>query len=92
MTVVSAQISVYPLGQADLTLAIQAVLDVLEERGLALKVGTMSTVAWGEEQVIFEALQEAFSRATAHGGAVMNVTISNTCPLPDKPSGESDHG
>ena len=91
MTVVSAQISLYPLGKPDLVPAIQAVLDVLEERGLAFEVGTMSTVAWGEGQVIFEALQEAFCRAAEHGGAVMNVTISNVCPLPDKPSGERDH-
>ena len=79
---ISAQISLYPLGQRDLAPAIQEVVDVLSDRGLPYQVGSMSTVTWGDDQDVFPALQEAFSRATRHGAAAMVMTVSNACPLP----------
>lgn len=82
MMALSAQVSLYPLGQEDITPAIQAVIQTLEEHHLPHTVGPMSTVLWGEEQAIWEALQAAFRRAAAYGLAVMVVTLSNACPLP----------
>lgn len=79
---ISAQVSLYPLGQSDLAPAIQAVVDTLNEYGLSFEVGTMSTVVWGDDQVVFTALQEAYRRAVAYGPAVLQVTLSNACPLP----------
>ena len=80
-SVVSAQISVYPLRQEHLSPAVEAVRQALEDRGLQPQVGPMSTVATGEEAAVFAALQEAFRRAAATGQVVMTVTVSNACPL-----------
>ncbi|HHX64159.1 MAG TPA: hypothetical protein GX702_04640 [Chloroflexi bacterium] len=79
---ISAQLSLYPIGQADLAPAIQAVLDTLQDYGLEYEVGTMSTTTWGDDETLFAALREAFTRAIEHGPAVLSVTISNACPMP----------
>ncbi len=79
---ISAQISLYPLGQGDLGPAIGATLAALEEHGIAHDVGPMSTLVWGEQAAVWAALQTAFERASTYGGAVMQITLSNACPLP----------
>ena len=82
MTDISAQLSLYPLGQPDLSPAIQAVLDVLDVRGLRYQVGAMSTVTWGDDRAVFAALQEGFAAAVEYGPAVMTIAVSNACPEP----------
>ena len=89
---VTAQLSLYPLGQADLAPAIEAVLAVLRERGLPLEVGSMSTLTWGDDATVFAALRDAFAAAAEHGPAVLQVTVSNACPLPPLPGGGTPHG
>ena len=42
----------------------------------------MSTLVWGEADVVFAALRAAFDQAAAVGDTVMTVTLSNACPLP----------
>jgi len=84
---ISVQISLYPLGQADLAPAIQRVLNALSARGLPYQVGSMSTVTWGDDEVVFPALREAFVQAAELGPAVMTMTASNACPRP-QPSDE----
>jgi uncharacterized protein YqgV (UPF0045/DUF77 family) len=79
--VISAQLSLYPLRQDHLSLAIQAVTDALQEAGLQLHIGPMSTVVTGEVVTVFAGLQEAFVRAAASGDVVMTVTLSNACPI-----------
>jgi len=91
MTGISVQVSLYPLGQADLAPAIQAVLDVLAARGLPYEVGNMSTLTWGDDEALFPALREAFAAATRLGPAVMVMTISNACPLPSDAKREHAH-
>jgi len=83
---VSVQLSLYPLGQTDLSPAIHAVLDVLRARGLPFQVGSMSTVTWGDDGAIFAALREAFAAAAEYGPAVMTATVSNACPEPGRSS------
>lgn len=82
---VSAQVSLYPLGQGDLTPAIEAFLRALEGRGLSYEVGSMSTVLWGDDEAVFAALREGFAAAAAAGQAVLTVTVSNACPWPAAP-------
>jgi uncharacterized protein YqgV (UPF0045/DUF77 family) len=77
---ISAQISLYPLGQSDLGPAIAAVWKALRGYGLALEPGTMSTIVHGDERSVFAALRDGFAEATQYGGAVMVVTVSNVCP------------
>lgn len=79
---IRAQVSLYPLGQSDLGPAIQAVIETLNEYGLAYSVGAMSTTLWGDDEVVWAALSKAFRRAAHYGGAVLQVTISNVCPMP----------
>lgn len=85
---ISAQISLYPLGQRSLGPAIEAALAALDEHEVTYEVGAMSTLLWGDQDAVWAALQAAFGRATAYGGAVMQITVSNACPLP--PEGAND--
>jgi len=85
MGVISAQVSLYPLRQASIGPAIRTAARIFHERDLQAHVGEMSTVVWGEECVVFDALQEAFHQATERGDVVMTVTLSNACPSPEEP-------
>ena len=82
---VSAQIGLYPLGQADPTRAIEALWAALRERDLEFQVGAMSTTTWGVTDAVFVALEEAFSRAAESGQVVMVITLSNACPAVSEP-------
>lgn len=77
---ISAQVSLYPLGQSDLSPAIEAVWEALRGQGLEPQPGTMSTLVQGDDEVVFAALRDAFAGAAQFGGAVMVVTVSNICP------------
>jgi len=77
---ISAQVSLYPLGQSDLWPAIKAVWQALEKHGLGYRPGPMSTLLEGEEEAVFAALRDAFQAAAEHGSTVMVVTLSNACP------------
>ncbi len=78
------QVSLYPLGQADLVPGIQDIWDALERAGLEQHPGPMSTLVYGEDQAVLEALREGFRQATRRGPAVMVITMTNACPLPAK--------
>jgi uncharacterized protein YqgV (UPF0045/DUF77 family) len=77
---ISAQVSLYPLGQSDLAPAIEAVWKALRAHGLAPQPGAMSTLVQGDDRPVFAALRDAFAEAARYGGAVMVVTVSNMCP------------
>lgn len=77
---ISAQVSLYPLGQSNLAAPIEAVWNAFRNHGLSFQPGAMSTLLQGDEQGIFAALQDAFAQATHYGGAVMVITLSNVCP------------
>lgn len=83
MGVITAQVSLYPLRQASIGPAIRDAVRAFRKYGLETRTGEMSTLVWGEERVIFDALQEAFHQAAERGDTVMTVTISNACPEPD---------
>jgi len=82
VSIVSAQISLYPLRQECIGPAIREVVRNLRQRGLRTHVGEMSTLVWGEQDLIFDALKEAFQLATERGDTVMGVTLSNASSLP----------
>ncbi|MGB9772980.1 MAG: thiamine-binding protein [Bacteroidota bacterium] len=81
----TAQVSVYPLRQDDLSPAINAAIEVFRVAGLGYRVGTMSTIVWGETDKLFRALKDAFDATAALGEVVMIITLSNACPLPMTP-------
>jgi uncharacterized protein YqgV (UPF0045/DUF77 family) len=78
---VSAQVSIYPLRQERLSPAIAAVTDALTAAGLRPEIGPMSTLVSGPADAVFAALQDAFLRAGASGPVVLQVTLSNACPV-----------
>ncbi len=81
---ISAQVSLYPLRQVSIGPTIRQAVRVLREYELGVRVDEMSTLIWGEEDVVFEALQAAYRQAAAEGNVVMNVTLSNACPEPQE--------
>ena len=85
MSMITAQVSLYPLRQASIGPAIREAVRGLCQRGLKVRIGEMSTLVWGEEQAVFAALEEAFHQAAESGDTVMAVTLSNACPMPVEP-------
>lgn len=85
---ISAQVSLYPLGQSDLGPAIEGFWQAMDEGGLEQERGAMSTLVWGDDEAVFAALREGFRRATGHGETIMVVTLSNACPRLPNRSGE----
>jgi uncharacterized protein YqgV (UPF0045/DUF77 family) len=81
---IAAQVSLYPLRQESIGPPIREAVRVFRQYGLKTRVSGMSTLVWGEEQAIFDALQEVFHRAAECGDTVMVVTLSNACPGPDR--------
>jgi len=92
MSIISAQVSLYPLKQASIGPAIREAVRVFRQSGLTARVGEMSTVVWGEEPAVFDALREAFHQTAKRGDAVMVVTFSNACPEPGRGASPSPEG
>jgi uncharacterized protein YqgV (UPF0045/DUF77 family) len=78
---ISVQISLYPLGKESLSQDIAEFVKILQAKGLQCEVGKMSTVLYGETDVVFDALKEAYSYIASKGGCVMVSSISNACPV-----------
>lgn len=85
---ISAQVSLYPLGQVSLSLVIDEALRVLPEHGLDVEPGAMSSLVFGKHSAVFDALQEAFRHAAEHGPVVMVASLSNACPVPSEGKAE----
>ena len=83
MQPVIAQVSLYPLRQDRLSPAINAVQGVFSRHEVGMEPGPMGTLIWGGDEEVFETLREAFQEAARIGSAVMSVSISNACPLPE---------
>ncbi len=81
---ITAQVSLYPLGEADLSPTIDAAIGEIERHGIEYRTGEMSTVLWGDDEKVFPALLGAFREAASRGHVVMTITVSNACPWPGK--------
>ncbi|MBN2547753.1 MAG: thiamine-binding protein [Anaerolineales bacterium] len=80
--VLTAQVSLYPLGQELLSPVIHEALNDIEKHGLEVVTGAMSTLIAGAESSLWKALKSAFQVAAKHGKTVMIITVSNACPSP----------
>jgi uncharacterized protein YqgV (UPF0045/DUF77 family) len=87
---ISAQVSLYPLGQEELSPMIDKALDIFLHHGLDVMPGSMSTLISGDEAAVFSSLQQAFQYAAKESRVVMVVTFSNACPLP-RPEKQESH-
>jgi uncharacterized protein YqgV (UPF0045/DUF77 family) len=83
-TVVTAQVSLYPLRQESMAPVLGETLKVLRESALEVKPDTLSTLLVGDETTIFSAIQQAFHHAAEQNQVLMVVTFSNAHPGPDR--------
>ena len=81
MTMVAAQVSLYPIREPTLTPAIMEALAVFRRHGLEVVPGSMSTVVTGDDADVFSALQDVYRQNAARGDVVLVVTLSNSCPV-----------
>jgi uncharacterized protein YqgV (UPF0045/DUF77 family) len=89
---ITAQVSLYPLREDDLSPSIDAVTSALARHGIERQTGAMSTLVWGDDEKVFPALVDAFREAAARGHVVMVVTMSNACPWPGKSASGKESG
>lgn len=78
--VLGCQFSVYPLRQTDVDTPVQASIHAARVAGCSVRVGNLSTLLWGSEDVVFAALRAAFRAAQQHGPAVMTATLAAGMP------------
>ncbi len=88
---IACQMSLYPLGSGDFTAVISSTVDrlkSLEDRGLRVDVGSMSTVVIGPDDLVWQAARLLFDTAAKDGARiVLTTTFSNECgcDLPTEP-------
>jgi uncharacterized protein YqgV (UPF0045/DUF77 family) len=82
MTIIAAQISLYPLGRNHLGPAIREAIATLRTYRLEVQPGAMSTMITGDDAEVFDALRHVFARLAVQGPVVMTLAVSNACPLP----------
>lgn len=80
MSVVSAQVSLYPLRSEQVSAVVAETVETLERSDLDTRPGSMSTVVVGPDEKVFAALAAAFRSASERGEVVMVLTVSNACP------------
>lgn len=77
---ISAQISLYPLGNNQYNAIIDDVLTLIQSKKIHSEINVMSTILNGEASIIFPLLAEIHTLLSqANQKYVLNVTISNTC-------------
>ncbi len=77
----TAQVSIYPLRQTNLSPAIDRALSIFREHGLEVTTGTMSSLVSGLDEALFAAVKEAFQQTASQGDIVLSLTLSNACPV-----------
>jgi len=83
---IQAEISVYPLRTQELSGPIDTFCRSLADDGLELVFGPMSTRVSGECENVFDAIKRAFRKTALNRQIVLNVKLSNACPV--EPDGE----
>jgi energy-coupling factor transport system substrate-specific component len=87
---IACQLSLCPLGTGDFTALISDAVDSLkplQDRGLRLDVGSMSTVVTGPDDLVWQAARLVFDTATRDGHRiVLTSTFSNECGCDLPPS------
>ncbi len=78
---VEAEVSVYPLGQKEISRGVKDFIAALREHDCQVEVGGMSTLLSGNSEEVFHALQEGYDRMAAEGGCVLIVKACNVCPV-----------
>jgi uncharacterized protein YqgV (UPF0045/DUF77 family) len=82
MIELTAQVSIYPLRQPQLSPTIDDTVRICRAQDLEVRPGPMSTLVSGDDDRVFVALKESLRSASLRGDVVMVVTLSNACPAP----------
>ena len=77
---VQAEVSLYPLGDDEFSDRINALIENINNAGLEIEVGRMSSVISGECTDVFRILGEVFDEDCERGASVMTIKVSNACP------------
>lgn len=72
---VQVEISLYPMREPELTPHIYRFIQSLEERGLEVTPGPMSSVIGGPSAEVFDALREAFEASAENGMRIMVLKV-----------------
>jgi uncharacterized protein YqgV (UPF0045/DUF77 family) len=75
----TCQFSLYPLRESNLSPALDRAMEGVRSAGLQPEVGLMSTYIEGDQDIVFEALRQAFRRAAGESDVVLVATVSNAC-------------
>lgn len=76
-----AEISIYPLRTDSLSEPIDEFCEILRKNGLEIKTTSMNTLISGQSTKIFSTCKKAFEQLSRKYQIVMNMKISNACPL-----------
>ena len=88
---IEVQFSVYPLRETQLSPVIEKAVSILNSFDLPVEVGSMSSVTYGDSEIVFKAFQKVYEEVALNSHVVIIMTLSNACPVPVKesPSAES---
>lgn len=84
--IISVQVSVNAL-DGSVREAVHTYLDALDTAGVERDTGTMSTVVWGEADLVWPALQSAYEAVAAAHKVVVHTSMCNIAPLPARAAG-----
>ncbi|MDW7674138.1 MAG: YkoF family thiamine/hydroxymethylpyrimidine-binding protein [Bacillota bacterium] len=74
---ICAEVSLYPLKTNNASSVINNSIQSLDNQKLEYKVGSISTHLHGNEDQVWQGLQQMFHQAQANGEVSMVVTITN---------------
>jgi len=76
---VHAELSLYPLRQANLAEPIQQFVESLAHDNLQVKTGIMSSVIEGDSPAVFHGIHRAFEQVAQDCDIVLTIKISTAC-------------
>jgi len=77
---VQAEVSFYPLRTESIGAAINKFVNTLEQGGVEISIGPMSTRLKGEADEVFESVRQAFAQVAEEYPSVLVLKLSNSCP------------
>jgi uncharacterized protein YqgV (UPF0045/DUF77 family) len=64
--------------------AIEKAAKILRDLKLPIDAGSMSSITYGNSEIVFKAFQEIYDALAADYHIVIMMTLSNACPVPMK--------
>jgi len=77
---IQAEISLYPLAEKEYGERITGFIEILQEQGLDITPGPMSTIISGSVKDVFDAIARAYSEDIDKGLSLITIKASNACP------------